>query len=116
MANDPNADGWKTIEYQHVRVDVPGSWRHADTSDCAFKLERWTPPGVGACSLNGGVFFYRSATYDPAHGPGIRHSDGVDDAVAWEGYVGAGDLVVYAADSDRATVRHLLRSVRAPGG
>ena len=50
-------------------------------------------------------------TFDPAHGPGIRH----DDAASWAGYVYAGDFAVYAADDDRSLVQHVLRSARASG-
>lgn len=78
-ARDSHADvvtassgGWKTIEYEGVRVDIPASWKPADTDDCEFEFEHWVPPGSPDCGFDGGVAFYRSATFDPAHGPGVR--------------------------------------------
>ena len=68
-------DGWKTIEYRGVEVEVPASWTEADMKDCQFKFGRWTPPDLAACGPDGGLAFYVSATFDPPHGPGIRHDD-----------------------------------------
>jgi hypothetical protein len=114
IATDPTADGWKTVEYQGVKVDIPSGWTRADMENCEFQFERWAPPDLPACSHDGGVSFYASATFDPAHGPGIRHDDTANDA-DWAGYVYAGDFAVYAADDDRGLVRHVLRSARASG-
>ena len=83
--------------------------------NCEFQFERWTPPDLPACSPDGGVSFYRSATFDPAHGPGIRHEDTANGAADWAGYAYAGDFAVYAADDDRVLVQHVLRSARASG-
>ena len=126
VAIDPTADGWKTVEYQGVQVDVPAGWTHADMTSCEFQFERWIPPDLPACSPDGGVSFYRSATFDPAFGPGVRHekpdqdpSTGTDtgsDTPDWAGYVYAGDFAVYAADDDPDLVRHVLTSARASGG
>ena len=115
VAIDPTADGWKTIEYQDVQVDIPAGWTRADMENCEFQFERWTPPDLPACSPDGGVFFYGSDTFDPAHGPGIRHDDMANEAADWAGYVYAGDFAVYAADDDRGLVHHVLRSARASG-
>ena len=113
VAIDSTADGWKTVEYQGVKVDIPADWTRADMENCEFQFERWTPPDVPACSPDGGVSFYASATFDPAHGPGIRHDDVANDTVDWAGYVYAGDFAVYAADDDRGLVQHVLRSASA---
>ena len=115
VATDSAAAGWKTIEYQGVQVDIPAGWTRADVDNCEFQFERWTPPDLPACSPDGGVSFYSSATFDPAHGPGIRHEDTAKGAADWAGYAYAGDFAVYAADDDRVLVQHVLRSARASG-
>jgi hypothetical protein len=115
VAISSTADGWKTIEYQGVKVDIPAGWTRADMENCEFQFERWTPPDLPACSPDAGVSFYGSATFDPASGPGIRHSDVANDAADWAGYVYAGDFAVYAADDDRGLVQHVLRSASASG-
>lgn len=115
VATDPSAGGWKTIEYEGVRVEVPAGWTRMDMESCEFQFERWAPPDLPACSPDGGVSFYASATFDPAHGPGIRHDDAANDPADWAGYVYAGDFAVYAADDDRRLVQHVLRSAHAPG-
>lgn len=106
--------GWKTIEYEGVRVDIPASWARVDRSDCEFGFERWAEPDETGCETVGdGVSFYASATFDPRHGPGLRHHDPPVDGAAWAGYVYAGDHAVYAAGDDRAVVSAILRSARA---
>ena len=40
VATDSAADGWKTIEYQGVQVDIPVGWTRADVDNCEFQLER----------------------------------------------------------------------------
>jgi hypothetical protein len=114
LAIDSTTDGWRTIEYHGVQVDIPAGWTRADMKNCEFRFERWTPPDLPACSPDGGVSFYRSATFDPAHGPGIRHET-ASNAADWAGYVYAGDFAVYAADNDRGLVQRVLRSARASG-
>jgi hypothetical protein len=113
VATDSTAVGWKTIEYQGVQVDIPAAWTRADQENCEFQFERWTPPDLPACSPEGGVASYGSATFDPAHGPGIRRGETASDSADWGGYVYAGDFAVYAADDDRGLVRHVLKSARA---
>src|SRR5258708_2065079 len=76
-------EGWKTIEYGGVQVEIPTGWTRSEGEDCEFPFERWTPPGQPACSPDGGVAFYVSATFDPLHGPGVRHDDTGKDVPAW---------------------------------
>ena len=103
---------WKTIESRGVQVDVPASWDRLDVSDCEFQFELWGPPDSPACRLDaGGVAFYSSATFDPAHGPGVRRTDD-NNGPSWNGYAYAGDLAVYVSDDDRSLVRKVLSSVR----
>jgi hypothetical protein len=101
--------GWKTIQYRGVRVDVPSAWDRSDMSGCEFEFEHWAPPGAANCGMEGGVAFYASATFDPAHGPGIRRSED-PHGENWGGYTYAGQLAVYVSDADRAVVRHVLDS------
>ena len=103
--------GWKTIEYQGVRVDIPASWEATDTDDCEFKFEHWAPPKSPDCGLDGGVAFYASATFDPAHGPGVTRTLG-NRGPTWGGYAYVGDLAVYASDDDRALVQQVVSSAR----
>lgn len=98
--------GWQTIEYQQVRVEIPASWERLDQGGCEFEFEVWAPPGTAPCSWSGGVGFYGSATFDPAHRPGIWRDDDTD----WAGYAYAGEFAVYVGDDDRATVRRVLAS------
>jgi hypothetical protein len=110
------ADAWRTIEYDGVRVDVPPAWRRSDMGGCEFAFEHWGPPGPPACGRDGGVAFYRSATFDPARGPGVRRTGtGSGRGAAWAGYAYAGDLAVYAADDDRRVVQRVLESAVGPG-
>jgi len=113
VAADPSADGWKTIEYQGVQVDIPAGWIRADMSACEFQFERWTPPELPACSPDGGVAFFASATFDPARGPGLWHDDSAKDGAAWMGYVYVDDFAVDAAGDDRSVVQHVLKSAHA---
>lgn len=109
-------DGWKTIEYRGVRVEIPTGWTRSDVENCEFQFERWAPPSQPACNPDGGVAFYVSATFDPLHGPGVRHDDTRKDVPAWAGYVYAGDYAVYAADDDRDVVQQVLSSADATAG
>lgn len=99
----------RTIEYDGVRVEIPGSWERLDQSDCEFEFEVWAPPGTPPCSWSRGVAFYGSATFDPAHRPGIRR-DGEPGEARWSGYTYAGDYAVYVGDDSRAVVRRILAS------
>jgi hypothetical protein len=116
VAIDSTADGWKTIESQGLQVDIPAGWTRAAMQSCEFQFERWAPPDLPACSPDGGVAFYPSATFDPKHAPGIRHDDSARDVPDWAGYVYAGDFAVYAADDDRGLVQRVLRSARPASG
>lgn len=121
-AHDPGAEvvnestepaGWKTIEYEGVRVDIPGSWERLDMGECEFQFERWGPPGIPPCEADAGVGFYRSATFDPAHRPGVRRGEpSGPEGPDWGGYVYAGDFAVYAADANREVVEEVLGSAR----
>src|SRR4051812_12743085 len=68
VAQSP-APGWKTIQYRGVRVDIPLAWERTDMSDCdcEFEFEHWAAPGAASCGMHGGMTFYASATFDPAH-------------------------------------------------
>jgi hypothetical protein len=101
----------KAVEYHGVRVTVPGAWKRSDMQRCEFAFEHWAPPGAPACGRGTGVSFYGSATFDPAHGPGVRRG-GRHDSTRWNGYVSAGDYVVYVAAQDPTVVRDILASVR----
>jgi hypothetical protein len=103
---------WQTIEYEDVRIDIPSAWDRLDMSSCEFQFERWAPPSSSACDFEGGVAFYGSATFDPAHRPGIRRTP-ADETATWGGYVYAGDFAVYTSDEDREVVREVLDSARA---
>lgn len=113
VADSSAEKGWKTIEYQGIRVDIPAGWERSDMDDCEFQFEQWGPPDSPACDPDGGVAFYGSATFDPAHGPGLRRDEPTTtDASTWAGYVYEGDFAVYASDDDRQLVRVLLHSAR----
>ncbi|MGO4256490.1 hypothetical protein [Marmoricola sp. RAF53] len=120
VAETGGDDGWKTIEYRGVRVDVPWRWRRVDMTGCEFSYERWAPPGTTPCRYDGGVGFFGSATFDPAYGPGVRRSERTGSP-AWGGWTdGNARLVVDAGDEDREVVATILGSVTPgsadPGG
>jgi len=109
----PTQDGWQTIEYRGVQVDVPAAWERLAKSGCEFQFAQWAPPESDHCGVKGGgASFYGSATFDPKYGPGVRFSD----EKTWAGYVYAGDYAVYASDADRDLVQRVLDSVRSTGG
>ncbi len=81
-------------------------------SECEFEFESWARPDSPPCDFEGGAAFYGSATFDPAHGPGVRRTT-ENGTATWDGYVYAGDFAVYASDSDRDLVREVLDSARA---
>lgn len=110
----PSQSGWKTVEYQGVRVAVPAAWERVDTGGCEFQFVRWAHPKTPACDFEEGVAFYGSDTFDPAHRPGIRRTTQNGDP-AWAGYTYAGDFAVYVSHGDRAVVRKILGSARATG-
>jgi hypothetical protein len=103
-------DGWQTVEYRNVQVDVPADWVRVDTGKCEFQSVQWAPAGLPPCRMTAGVVFYGAATFDPAHGPGVRKGEGK----TWSGYVFAGDLAVYSAGTDRELVQEVLDTARPP--
>lgn len=106
--------GWKTIEYEGVRVDIPSEWERSDRRDCEFAFERWAQPDEVGCDARGdGVSFYVSATFDPKYGPGLRRGDATIDGAAWAGYTDAGDYAVYVSGEDRGLVAEVLQSARS---
>jgi hypothetical protein len=109
MVGNSSRPGWMTIRFEGVRVDIPASWERLDTDDCEFEFEVWAPPHADVCTWSGGVAFYRSATYDPAHKAGVRRTESRGEP-EWGGYTYAGDFAVYASDDDRETVSRVLRS------
>jgi hypothetical protein len=115
VVGSPAREGWKTVEYHGVQIDVPFAWVRLDMSDCEFQFERWAPSDSPPCDFEGGAAFYGSATFDPARGPGVWRTttNGTD---AWGGYVYAGDWAVYTSDTDRDLVQEVLDSARVTGG
>ena len=106
--------GWKTIEFRGVRVDIPQSWERSDQDDCEFHFEHWGPPESAGCDSDEGVAFYYSATFDPAHGPGVRRADPRGALGSpWGGWSSGGDEYdIYATAPQREVVKAVLNSVR----
>lgn len=98
-------DGWRTVTYDGVSIDVPDAWQRLDMSSCEWELVQLGPATADPCEQTEGVSFYGSATFDPSTGPGLRGRSG---------YVGAGDRVAYVtADPDVAW--RVLASAREEG-
>jgi hypothetical protein len=116
VGDSPSRDGWKTLEYDGIRVDVPSDWERVDTGGCEFHLEQWAPPDSAPCGVDQGVqervAFYASATFDPARGPGVRRTT-ENGSAGWGGYTLTGDVAVYVTSADRGVVRDVLASARA---
>lgn len=103
------APGWKTLEYEGVKVRIPSTWERLDMRGCDFRFERWAPPGVLPCDPDAeGVAFYGSATFDPDLGPGAMRNDGED----WEGYVYVDEFAVHVSGVDRVVVKSILDSAK----
>src|SRR3954466_6162771 len=79
IVSDSSRAGWMTIRFQGVRVDIPSSWERSDRDACEFHFEVWAPPNSNGCKWAGGVAFYASAPYDPAHEPGVRRTESSDE-------------------------------------
>lgn len=107
-------EGWTTIAFRGVQVDVPDAWTRIDPDGCEFRAEGWAASGSDPCVVEEGLAFYTAATFDSAFGPGVRRRGG--EASPWEGHAFAGEWAVYAASDDRAVVTHLLATVRAAPG
>jgi hypothetical protein len=106
--------GWKTIEFEGVRVDIPSEWERSDRSDCEFEFERWAQQDEVGCDTTGdGVSFYVSATFDPHDRPGLKRRDASTDAKGWAGYTYVGDYAVYVSGENRGVLAEVLRSVRS---
>ncbi|MBF4162839.1 hypothetical protein [Nocardioides acrostichi] len=114
VGDSPSREAWKTIEYDGVRVDVPSAWERLDMGDCEFQLKRWARPDSPPCVFEEGIAFYDSATFDPAHGPGVVREIG-NRTPTWGGYTYVGEVAVYASYGDRALVQDLLASAREAG-
>lgn len=104
---DAGREGWQTLEYDGVRLDVPGAWTRVDTSGCPFTFERWGPPGTGCDDV--GVAFPPSATFDAGVPPG--RITRTDDPAGWAGYARNDRVVVSVSGPDRDVVRDVLASV-----
>lgn len=111
VGDSPSREGWKTIAYQGVQVDIPSAWEWVDMDSCEFHFERWARPDSAGCDFEGGAGFYGSSTFDPASGPGVRRT--TENGIrTWGGYAYAGDFAVYASDDNRDVVKGVLDSVR----
>lgn len=111
VGDSPSREGWKTIAYQGVQVDIPSAWERLDMDNCEFQFERWARPGSSPCDFEGGAAFYASATFDPAKGPGVRRTT-ENKGATWGGYTFAGDFAVYVSDNNRDLVQGVLDSAR----
>ena len=107
----PSREGWKTVDYEGVQIDIPSAWERLDMSECEFQFERWARPDSPPCDFEGGAAFYGSATFDPAQGPGIRRTT-ENGTATWGGYVYSGDFAVYVSDGDRDVTQEVLDSAR----
>lgn len=110
IAGSGAPEGWKTIAYRGVEVDIPSSWGPVDMSDCEFSFEHWAAPDSPECESDPGVAFYGSATFDPVSGPGVRRTT-ANGEPTWGGYVTSGDVAVYTSHPDRAVAEAVLASV-----
>lgn len=105
-------DGWRTMAYDGVSVDVPADWQRLDKSSCEWDFVQLGPPGADPCEQEEGVSFYASATFDAKHRPGLRGGTGYVGAGAWAVYVSGVDpdvawRVLGSAREERATVPNL---------
>lgn len=107
----PSQQEWRTVQLEGVRVDIPTGWHRPDVRECEFRYERWAPLASPPCDFEEAVAVHGSATFCPAHGPGVRRT--TDNGTAtWGGYTYVGDHVVWAASQDRAVVEQVLASAR----
>jgi hypothetical protein len=115
VENGAVADGWQTIEYQGVAVDLPESWQRVDNAGCQFDLEHWGPEEAPECSYDVGVMFMLSGSYDGRYGPGPRRSP-PSEASPWSGYRLVEPWAVIVAHNDRDVAHRVLSSARPVQG
>lgn len=109
---DADRDGWQTIEYRGVRVDVPDDWERKDTDGCPYVIERWGPEDSTTCGedFGVGVSLLPSENFDAIVEPGeVRRDPG--GGIHWSGYVLVAPLAL-AADGSREVVEAVLSSAR----
>jgi hypothetical protein len=109
-------DGWQRLSYGELRLEVPPGWSRLDMTECESAIEHWGAPDTDPCADDLGLWFFASAVFDPATGPGVHRVDPSDSLPTggWAGYVTRGDTVVDVADLDEAVVRRVLQSVVEP--
>lgn len=107
---------WQTVAEGEVRVEIPGDWSRFTCDFDGFEGEVFGPTEVDACGFGTYVALYGSATFDPAHGPGVI-TEGVESVVpaSWGGYVYAGDQAAVSSTPDRDLTRRILASARVEG-
>ena len=106
-------DGWQTIEYRGVRVDVPDEWERKDSEGCPYAVERWGPVDASRCGEEGGVgvSLLDSSTFDARFEPGDIRLFTEESVPQWSGYVMVERLAV-SADGPEDVVRAILDSAR----
>jgi hypothetical protein len=109
VVDDDPRDGWKTVQMDDVRVDVPDAWDRVDMTDCPLVYERWAESSSAACDSDQGLALLDSSTFDAQDGPGVRRY-GQDGSPAWGGYVLVGGVAVNVFDDDRELVQAVLDS------
>lgn len=116
IATDPPEEApsaWQTVEHEGALVEVPGNWERLDTSSCEFQRVRFGPRNGDPCLTHvEGLSFYGSATFDPAHGPGVVTGGA---GLLQSAYVYAGEWVIYAQMEDPIKLRQVLGSAREVG-
>ena len=110
-SNVPVRDGWKTVAYQGVQIDIPNAWERLDMTDCELHFEQWSHRSRRRVVSKEAL---RSISPQRSTRSTLRASGEPPEVrtPAWNGYVYAGDYAVYAAHSDRDLVQGVLDSAR----
>ena len=109
-------DGWQTIGYDGVEVDLPSGLGQDGHLGLRVQLRALGPAGVLSRARRPAVLaFYVSATFDPAHRSGSIRSESPEGLPSFSGYVYGGDYAAYVSTDDRDRAWRVLASFRADG-
>ncbi|MEZ0579572.1 hypothetical protein [Nocardioides sp. MH1] len=118
-AGDPTTTvdpgGWRTVERDDVRVEMPGDWQRFTCDFDGFTSDVYGPTEHDACSFRTYLAFYGSATYDAVSSPGFVTAGTGGAAARAQGYVYAGEYAVSVATVDQDLTRHVLATARVAG-
>ena len=111
VSSSPGTEGWRTVDFDSVRVDVPSTWAASWNRKCGSQWPRWGPPGSRRCKSNLGLRVYTSGVIETFIPPGL-HPPTSTAPDLWTGYVDFEGATVFVSHPDQAVVKRVMDSVR----